>query len=125
MRRDGLSIIEAVIAVSLLAIALTSILPAMTNFSRINTQQEVKTGAVVAAQQVLDRLRQADFDTWPQNGETQTVEVNAATYDVNISYCSAGSSDCYSTTFARHVNLEVEHHDKTVYEVETVYTRFD
>ena len=125
MKNDGLSIIEAVMAIAILAIALASIVPAMTSYTSINSKQEVRTGAAIAAQQALDNLRQKKFDAWPESGSTQEIGADTNTYEVKMSYCAKGTSDCHTTDTARHVRLEVGHNDKLVYEVQTVYTRFD
>ena len=49
-RRDGLTLIEALVAVSILAILLAAVVPAFTNALRINTRSETRSQAVAAAQ---------------------------------------------------------------------------
>jgi type II secretory pathway pseudopilin PulG len=123
MNRQGLSIVEALVAVAVLAVALAAIVPVFTSFARINTDNELRTGAVAAAQQVMDRLRQQPFGEWPASGSVEVVETGLRTYQVEVTYCTEDLAYCQSGS--RHVRLGVGFNDRRVYAVETVYSRFD
>lgn len=121
-RQRGLTIVEGLVAIAILAIAMAAVIPAFTNNARINSQQEHRSGAVAAAQVVLDNLRVRSWASWPTS---QTVDAGSHTYDVAITVCSQGSTDCFTTTDARHVRLEVSNGGTTYYTVATVFTRFE
>ncbi|MDZ7707507.1 MAG: type II secretion system protein [Trueperaceae bacterium] len=63
--REGLTLVEALIAVSILTILLAAVIPAFTDALRINTRSEVRSQAVAAAQTVLDSLRAVPPSEWP------------------------------------------------------------
>lgn len=121
MRRvQGLTLIEAVIALAILAVVMVGVIAGFASFSQANTRMELRSGAVAAAQQVLDELRTGG--TWPAS---MTVDSGLRTYQVAINVCATGTSGCRSSATARHVRLEVSHEGTIHYEVETVYTQFD
>ena len=62
-RITGLTIIEVLIAVAILGILLGGLIPSFVSNMRINTDSEVRSQAVQAAQTMLDALR-AD-GAWP------------------------------------------------------------
>lgn len=121
-RTSGLTLIEAVIALAVLGIALAAIIPAFTNYVRVNTNSEVRTGAISAGQQALESLRQRTFANWPESGSTEITSSGDRDYEVAISYCFQGELDCLSEGQMRHVKLEVRHGGKVRYELETIYT---
>ncbi len=126
--RKGLTIIEALVAIAILAVAMAALIPVFARNARINTQMELRSGAVSAAQFVLDDLRISQRSnwngTWPTSRE---VEAGSRTYDVDIDVCTSDlpGSPCLTTLDAKHIRLEVTHDGTTYFEVETVFTRFD
>jgi general secretion pathway protein I len=118
----GVSIIEAVVALAILSVALAAVTPAFISFSQVNTKTELKSGAVAAAQQVLDGLRQQAFTDWPS---ALNVDAGSRRYDVGLVVCSAGTAGCLSSNNARHVRLEVRYGGKSYYTVETVLTKLE
>jgi len=126
-RRDGLTLIEALVAVSILAILLAAVVPAFTNALRINTRSETRSQAVAAAQTVLESLRAqppADWPAYTPGGDppVQQVDVGGRTFDVTVhyeEYCDA-AGDCFDN--AREIDLEVSFRDDVRYRVSTVYT---
>lgn len=124
--RKGLTIIEALVAIVILAIAMAALIPVFTRNAQINTRMELRSGAVSAAQYVLDDLRISQRSDW--NGAwptSESVSAGSRTYDVAIDVCRAGETGCLTTLDAKHIRLEVSHGGTTYYEVETVFTRFD
>lgn len=121
-RASGLTLIEAIIALAILGIALAAIIPAFTNYARVNTNSELRTGAISAGQQVMESLRQRTFANWPENGATEIASSGDRDYEVGISYCVEGDADCLSRGQMRHVKLEVRHGGTVRYELETIYT---
>lgn len=120
-RLAGLSLIEALVAMAVLTILIIAVLPSFTNNARVNNSSELRTGAVAAAQQTLDQLR-GQWGSWPAS---MTIDSGIRTYDVTITVCAAGSPDCFTTTDANHVRLEVDYQGETYYEIETVFARFE
>lgn len=126
-RAEGLTLIEALVAVSILAILLAAVVPAFTNALRINTRSESRSQAVAAAQTVLESLRAQPPSAWPAysaggDPPVQQVEVGRRTFDVTVryqEYCDA-SGDCFDN--AREIDLEVSFRDEVRYTVSTVYT---
>jgi len=122
----GLTIVEALVALAIFAIAMAALIPVFTSNARTNRNMELRSGAVSAAQFVLDDLRISQRNDW--NGTWPTAETVAAgshTYEVDITVCAAGDTGCLTTTDAKHIRLEVTQGGTTYYEVETVFTRFD
>lgn len=118
----GLTLIEAVIAIAILAILMAGLVPGFVSFSQTNTRMELRSGAVAVAQQVMDGLRVTGV---PVGVTTRTVDSGVRTYNVNIFVCSEGSANCFTSNDARHIRLEVSFDGVTHYQVETVYTSFD
>ena len=132
MKNRGMTIIEALFAIVLISIALGSIAPSLTSYKRINDRTELRTGGVSAAQQVLDGLRRQAFENWPHSGATVDVQTGLATYQAKVTYaspllgpCADDATDCPTDPSTRYITVEVKHDNNVVYEVETVYTRFD
>ncbi|MBA2667278.1 MAG: prepilin-type N-terminal cleavage/methylation domain-containing protein [Trueperaceae bacterium] len=119
----GFTIIEAIIAVAVIGIIVVGVLPLFINYARINTESEFRTGAVTAAQQVMDRLRFEPFTGWVASGTVQSIDTDLRTYDVTITYCTAELTLCQSGS--RHVRLEVANSGRTYYTVESVFSRFE
>ncbi|MBS3933627.1 MAG: prepilin-type N-terminal cleavage/methylation domain-containing protein [Truepera sp.] len=118
----GFTLIEAVIAVAILAIILASVIPAFVNYLNINTASEVRTGAVAVAQRLLDDLRAVS--AWPPSGTVTTVATGQRAYSAILThsqFCYGGR--CFSG--ARRVRVEVSYAGRTYYQVETVFTQLD
>ena len=115
----GFGLIEAVIALVLLGVMLTSMIPAMTHYMQINSRAEIRTGAVAVAQQELDALRAVQ--TWPTSGSQRSVTIGNAVYIATLTYEQFCDADgCYDG--ARRVRMEVAHDGRSLYGVETVFT---
>jgi len=121
MRNRGFSILEVLIAIVILAIALSAIIPVFANYLRINTVSEMRTQAVELAQQRLETLRLRDPARLPTGGADTSDHVqDGRTFTVKTLYC-LDASVCNATT--RHVTVRVERGGKELYEVETVFTK--
>jgi type II secretory pathway pseudopilin PulG len=123
-RTAGLTLIEALIAVAIVAILLAGLVPSFVNALRINTDSEVRSQAVAAAQTVLDSLR-AEPDWPPYAGgqpPVRQVDVGGRSYDVTIEYAPYVSDAGDTYDGAREVRLEVAYRDEVRYTVATVYT---
>lgn len=122
--RAGFSLIEAIIAIVIVGIVLAGVVPAFVSNLRINTDNEARTGAVAAAQTVLDQFRVRPKGDWPASGSTESVDSHGRTYSVLVAYeafCQGGT--CY--TGAELIDLEVSYGGRTRYTVSTVFTTLD
>jgi len=120
--RGGFSLVEAIVALAILAVVLGAVVPSFARNVRLNTDSELRGWAVAVAQEKLDALR-ASGD-WPASGSQQTVTAGQATFTSHLTYeryCQG--TVCYDG--ARHVSLEVRHAGQTLYIVETVFTILD
>lgn len=120
--RDGFTLVEALVALGLMGVILSALLPTFANNLRINTESELRTDAVQVAQVELDRLRA--LSTWPATGSTTTVVTELATYETELThalYCAGGT--CFQG--AREVTVEVRHRGRVLYRVTTVFTSLD
>ena len=124
-RRRGLTFTEVVIAVAVIAIAITGIVPAFISYVQVNSRTEVRTGAVAVAQQTLDGLRASPFNTWPASGTEQVIDSGLGNYTARITYCLPTDPGCLSTADSRQVQVVIFLDGEVFYRVETVYTKFD
>jgi type II secretory pathway pseudopilin PulG len=122
VNEKGFSLVEAVCALGLLAIALLGIVPTFQVLVNANTLNEQRSNAVAAAQEVMEALRQQSPSSLPTSGSSavQTVTIGSRDYEVTAHYCTRSE---YCNADMRHIVLEVGYAGQNVYIVETVYTR--
>ena len=122
INEKGFSLAETIVALAILAIVLLGIVPTFKAMMDANTLSEQRYNAVVAAQQVMEALRQQSPSSLPTSGSSavQTVSVGTHDYEVVTHYCLEST---YCTADMRHLVLDVSFGGKKVYIVETVYTR--
>lgn len=118
---QGFGLVEAILAVAMLGILVAALVPAFGGYANINLRNEIRTGAVAAAQQRVDRLRQQSFDEWPVSGSTQDVNSNGRDFETTLIFCS-GDVNTHCTVNSRHLRIEVRFNDNLEYSVETVFT---
>lgn len=120
--RGGFTMVEAIVALALLGIMLTALLPSFVQNIQVNTQSELRTDAVAVAQVEMDRLRAVG--AWPATGTKRTVTTELATYETELTYalyCRDGT--CFQG--ARRVQVEVRHNGRRLYQATTVFTSLD
>lgn len=119
---SGFSLVEALVALALVAVVLTGILPAFLGQQQANRRNDLRTGAIAAAQQVMEELRVVDPVAMPESGTAapQLVTIGSNEYAVAATYCANAD---FCDTGSRHVLLEVTHDGERLYTVETVYTQ--
>jgi prepilin-type N-terminal cleavage/methylation domain-containing protein len=118
----GVSLVEVLLALLILGIVLAGMVPSFLAFLDVNTRNEERTGAVQAAQTVLESLRLADPAMLPSGGasQPQPIRVGERTYQVVTRYCVV-SAFCDSDS--RHLAVEVLHEGNLLYSAETVFTQ--
>ena len=119
--QEGSSLVEALIAVSILAMALVFIFGAMSAFTAINNRNQARTHAAVAARTRMEELRFVDPATLPATGsQTSATSVGPHQFTIVTQYCS---SSTYCDDITRHIVVSVKEHGRQVFETETVFTQ--
>ena len=138
-RNAGFSIIEMLVALVILGVALTSILPVFINYANVNRRTEIRAEAVSAAERVMDELRQRDFGDWDAvreelddgikvaTGDPNTASDDGRTYVPAITWCTADLPLCSNNGGAignqqRHVRVAISLDGEEQYSVTTVFT---
>jgi len=122
MKSAGFTLTEALIALAILGVALASILPTFLTYQDSNTRSEERSGAVAAAQESMESMRQVDPGLLPTSGSSpvEIIKVGEREFEVVARFCTRNE---FCGTDSRHVLLEVFHGGHTIYSLETVYTR--
>ena len=121
MNEKGVTLIEALVAVAIIGIAISSVAPAFIVQMDTNTRNEERTEAAALAAQVMETLRHEDPADMPNGGSSdpESVTVGHRTYEVVVQYCNEPS---YCGPGSRHIVTEVSLDGETLYTTETVYT---
>ena len=133
----GASIVEMMASMAMVSTAMAGVGTLMMSYQLQNIRNEIKSGAVIAGEQVLEQLRQCSVNTLPNSGTTTIPANNAPTtspcgstitpltfmgnkfYRAQITYCQ-NRSYCDSST--RQVQVQVFYENASIFQVETVYT---
>jgi len=118
----GFTLLEALVAMGLLAIMLAGVVPVFFSLMATNTRNEARSGAVAVAQQVMEELRQQDPATMPESGTLgpQVVAVDRRKFEVTRFYCLSSE---YCDDSSRHVLIEVRYGGRTFFSAESVLTQ--
>jgi prepilin-type N-terminal cleavage/methylation domain-containing protein len=118
----GFTLLEGLLALALLSIALAGILPAFFGYLDVSTRNEIRTGAVAAAQLQMEALRVMDPATMPDSGSTGPafVGIEDREYELTSRYCIRSE---FCSTNSRHVLIEVGFGGNVVYQTESVFTK--
>jgi prepilin-type N-terminal cleavage/methylation domain-containing protein len=118
----GFTLLEVLVAMGLLGMLLAGVVPVFFSLMAVNTRNEERSGAVAAAQQVLEELRQQDPGTLPDSGSTgpHVVPVDRRAFEVTNWYCLASE---YCDDNSRHVLIEVRYGGRTFFSAESVLTQ--
>jgi type II secretory pathway pseudopilin PulG len=135
-RNQGFSIIESAVALTTLGIALAYSMPLFLYSKINNAKSEVRTGALMVAQRILDDTRGTSFDKIPTSGTITYVQspssppagykaadlkVMGRNYQAKTYHCEVASecTDNYKT-----LRVEVKQNDATIYEMSAGFTNF-
>lgn len=124
MKASGFSLIEALVALVILGITLAAIVPGFIGYLNVNNNQEVRSQAVIAAQQVLEGLRVQDPTNMPASGSSsvQTISAGGRTFTYVVTYRQDPAS---CVTSCRFVRVEISYQGGVVYAAETAYTQLN
>ena len=131
LEQAGTTLMEVLVSISLLGIVTTVFITSSISMSRMLSNAETKSQAVLAAQEVLESLRQEKTSNMPSSltvASPVDINFNGRIYQVTITYCE-DSQYCMSNAStgllgSRHIKAEVSYNNKSFYEIETVFTEF-
>jgi Tfp pilus assembly protein PilV len=125
---QGFSILEAAIALTTLGVTLAYAMPLFLYSKMNNSKSEVRTGAMMVAQRILDQTRGTPFTEIPATGSVSLVDGTTAdlkamgrTYSAKTYHCENADdcSDNYKT-----LRVEIKQNDSTIYEMDAGFTNF-
>jgi type II secretory pathway pseudopilin PulG len=120
---DGFSMLEVLFSVGLFSVIAALMTSSFITLQKRNRENELRTGAISAAQQVLDIIRSPNTDpaTLPTSGSVvqPIVTIGGPPYEVTLQYCPAGTF-CSSSTM-RHIRATVRFRNQVKYVVDTVF----
>ena len=119
----GFTLLEVLVAVGIFSVASAAIATCFASQLKFNYKYETKSGAIAAAQQVLDGIRVLDPTTLPSSGSAtpQTVTIGGKNFVVNVTYCSP-STYCVSNNI-RALHVVVTYANVTQYTVDTIFSQ--
>lgn len=121
--QQGFTLLEVLISLSILAIALSSLMPVFASLSKFNTKMDFKTKAIAAGQERLEAIRESDHATIPTSGTVDTNHVVDGTPLIaKTTYCKTSS---FCTGDNKHIFVEIMHNGNKIHELETVFANFE
>jgi prepilin-type N-terminal cleavage/methylation domain-containing protein len=122
LNEKGFTLLEALIAMAILAIVLAGLVTNFQAFLDANSASEEMSNALAAAQQVIEEMRHVEPSTLPESGTSavEVVQVGDHEYEVVTHYCLVAD---YCSAASRHIVIEVGFAGRTVYTIETVFSR--
>ena len=121
--KKGFSLLEVLISISLFTVAAMALAQAFSYQLAFNNANEIRGGAIMAAQQVLDVYRVQDPAILPQSGSSpeQFLTIGGRTYSVVAYFCEQAIY-CQSNR-VRQIRAAVHYQNKKFYEVQTIYSQ--
>ena len=117
----GYSLIEALVALVLLAAVLVFTLGALSSFKVATSLMETRGNAAIAARARMEQVRFTDPATLPTSGsDTMLSTVGAHVFTVETRYCI---NTAYCDDNTRHVVVNVQEDGQDVFETESVFTQ--
>lgn len=118
----GFSLLEVLLSMSLFGIAGITMAQAFSHQLAFNTNSEIRSGAIMAAQQVLDDYRMEDPNALPLSGsEAQNITIGSKTYNTMTYFCETAAY-CASAS-VRQLRTEVRYNSRVYYNIETIYAQ--
>lgn len=108
---------------ALIAIISAGAIPAFLFQFQTVTRNELRSGAINAAQEVLDQVRVQNPSSLPMSGSSPVATIDAGhrSFSVVVHYCLELSYCAQSST--RHLTVDVSYRDQEIYSVETIFTQ--
>jgi len=119
---DGYTLLEVIVALVVFGLLVMGIPSAFTAQTKFNSRNEIRGGAMAAAQQKLDGLRLIDVSSMRTSGSDseEDIQVGDRTFQVRTIYCGQ-TTYCGSAT--RHIEVKALYRGQQFFSVETVYTQ--
>lgn len=116
----GLTLVEVVVSLLIILFGLMAVMQSLTANAATSNRSNNRTEAQTAIARVLDQTRILDVSTLPTSGSADTaVTVGNTVYTVRLSYCVIAA---YCTTTARQITATALLNNKTLNQVETIFT---
>ena len=133
LSQQGLTLVEAVVAMLMFLVALGGIAPLFMSYTFNAFNNKLQTGAIAISQELLDELREYDISELPNSGTATQLPLPSTESIATISYLGRDYNPriiyCQNATFcdanSRHIKVEVDYDGATIYETETIYTDFE
>ncbi len=125
MNNKGLTLVEAMTALVMITLVIVTLMPVLINFQSINRKSELRSGAVDAAEVLLERYRTLEIGgSLPTSPQTniETVSVGGRNYETTTLFCQTAS---YCDSETTHIKVEVNYLNEKLYDVETIYTNLN
>lgn len=124
-RVGGFTLMEALVALTIVGIAIAVTTATLITNLKSNRHAEVIFEGAQAAQTVIDDIRYLEVEYLPTTGTFGPREVTANSrriFEVFTTYCS--DAQYCATSTVRQIAFRVAYQGKTVYETQTVFTKF-
>ena len=122
MNNKGFTLLEALIALAIMVVVMAALIPTFQNFLDANTVSERRSNALAAAQVMIEALRHKDPGSLPSSGSSsvESVAIGDHEYELVAHFCQSSG---YCDADSRHIVVEVSFAGKTIYTIESVFTR--
>ena len=119
----GFTLLEVMISLLVFSLVMAGMGPAFIAQLHHNTESEIRTESIAAAQILLDQLRLESPSSLPTTGagSPQEILVGTRTYTATAYFCET-STYCL-TANNRHITVRVDYKDEQIFETQTVYTQ--
>ena len=119
----GFTLMEVMVALLIFSVSALAIAKVFSSNIAFNTQNEQLTGAILAANQVLDLLRVGDVTNLPATGTdaVRNITIGTRSYQVTVSYCNPNTY-CTSNNI-RFIHVVTQLHVTTRYAVDTIFAQ--
>jgi prepilin-type N-terminal cleavage/methylation domain-containing protein len=122
-KNSGFSLIEVMVALTVLGVVFSLLIPMFISFSSINRRSEQRTVANNVARQTLELLRNSPILTMQSSGsviKNQTSDGHSLV--ITTSFCPTGTTQCNTTSKA--IKVEVKENDQVLTTINTVFSDY-
>lgn len=120
-RAGGFSILEVLAALGIFGLISSTVYSSLISHLNINMNNEIRSQAILAAQQQLDGLRGTQISAIPTTGyQDKVIEVGARRFAVRTYFCDR--AEYCSSESMRHITCAVSFNDSLRFRTETIFT---